>query len=133
MNIFLHNSPTSYLLKFTQYKSFQINVIFHSINRNSKLWVLDIGIFCFNFMIFVLFLKIFHWGRAKHIKASPRVNCNEDKYSKKHEALCPDKDESCKRILNKVKIILWTLYMTCNSWFWKSLYYLQFLTQLPFI
>ncbi|KAK4596038.1 hypothetical protein RGQ29_014209 [Quercus rubra] len=42
-------------------------------------------------------------ARAKHIKASPRVNCNEDKYSKKHEALCPDKDESCKRILNKLK------------------------------
>ncbi|XP_050274503.1 kinesin-like protein KIN-1 [Quercus robur] len=42
-------------------------------------------------------------ARAKHIKASPRVNCNEDKYSKKNEALCPDKDESCKRILNKLK------------------------------
>ncbi|KAK7821513.1 kinesin-like protein kin-1, partial [Quercus suber] len=42
-------------------------------------------------------------ARAKHIKASPRVNCNEDKYSKKNEAFCPDKDESCKRILNKLK------------------------------
>ncbi|XP_030961026.1 kinesin-like protein KIN-1 [Quercus lobata] len=42
-------------------------------------------------------------ARAKHIKASPRANCNEDKYSKKNEALCPDKDESCKRILNKLK------------------------------
>ncbi|KAL0005825.1 hypothetical protein SO802_013386 [Lithocarpus litseifolius] len=42
-------------------------------------------------------------ARAKHIKASPRVNCNEDKYSKKNEALSPDKDESCKRILNKLK------------------------------
>ncbi|KAF3943871.1 hypothetical protein CMV_029608 [Castanea mollissima] len=45
-------------------------------------------------------------ARAKHIKASPRVNCNEDKYAKKHEALCPDKDESCKRILNKLKASL---------------------------
>ena len=60
-----------------------------------------------NFMIFVPFLEISIGGRAKHIKASPRVNCNEDKYAKKHEALCPDKDESCKRILNKVRIILW--------------------------
>ncbi|KAL4637165.1 hypothetical protein ACB092_03G060800 [Castanea dentata] len=45
-------------------------------------------------------------ARAKHIKASPRVSCNEDKYAKKHEALCPDKDESCKRILNKLKASL---------------------------
>uniref|UniRef100_A0A7N2KR44 Uncharacterized protein n=1 Tax=Quercus lobata TaxID=97700 RepID=A0A7N2KR44_QUELO len=45
-------------------------------------------------------------NKAKQIKASPRVNCNEDKYAKKHEALCPDKDESCKRILNKLKASL---------------------------
>nr|POE57397.1 kinesin-like protein kin-1 [Quercus suber] len=44
--------------------------------------------------------------KAKQIKASPRVNCNKDKYAKKHEALCPDKDESCKRILNKLKASL---------------------------
>lgn len=29
-----------------------------SIDRNSKVWVLDIGIFCFNFMIFIPFLEI---------------------------------------------------------------------------
>ncbi|XP_075660017.1 kinesin-like protein KIN-1 [Castanea sativa] len=45
-------------------------------------------------------------ARAKHIKASPRVSCNEDKYAKKHEALCPDKDKSCKRILNMLKASL---------------------------
>ncbi|KAB1202287.1 Kinesin-1-like protein PSS1 [Morella rubra] len=42
-------------------------------------------------------------GRAKHIKASPRVNFNEHKYAKKHEAFCPNKDESCERILNKLR------------------------------
>lgn len=42
-------------------------------------------------------------ARAKHIKASPRVNCIEEKYAKKHEVLCRDKDESCKRILDKLR------------------------------
>lgn len=47
-----------------------------------------------------------YWGRAKHIKSSPRVNCSDDKRAKKHEVLYPNKDESCERILNKVRSIL---------------------------
>ncbi|XP_057502776.1 kinesin-like protein KIN-1 isoform X1 [Actinidia eriantha] len=42
-------------------------------------------------------------ARAKHIKASPRVSCKEDKYSKKHGATTATKDESCERILNKLR------------------------------
>ncbi|GLT60924.1 hypothetical protein SLA2020_336640 [Shorea laevis] len=42
-------------------------------------------------------------GRAKHIKSSPRVNCSDDKRAKKHEVLYPNKDESCERILNKLR------------------------------
>ncbi|XP_059436038.1 kinesin-like protein KIN-1 [Corylus avellana] len=42
-------------------------------------------------------------GRAKHIKSSPRVNCNDDKLAKKQEVLYPNKDESCERILNKLR------------------------------
>ncbi|KAF5453969.1 hypothetical protein F2P56_023672 [Juglans regia] len=42
-------------------------------------------------------------GRAKHIKASPRVSCNEDKCAKKHETLFENKDESSDRILNKLR------------------------------
>ncbi|GFY94845.1 hypothetical protein Acr_10g0002300 [Actinidia rufa] len=41
-------------------------------------------------------------ARAKHIKASPRISCKEDKYSKKHGATTAAKDESCERILNKL-------------------------------
>jgi hypothetical protein len=47
-----------------------------------------------------------YWGRAKHIKSSPRFNCNDDKLAKKQEVLYPNKDESCERILNKVRSIL---------------------------
>ncbi|KAE8010155.1 hypothetical protein FH972_006545 [Carpinus fangiana] len=42
-------------------------------------------------------------GRAKHIKSSPRVNCNNDKLAKKQEVLYLNKDESCERILNKLR------------------------------
>ncbi|KAF4364960.1 hypothetical protein G4B88_021777 [Cannabis sativa] len=43
-------------------------------------------------------------ARASHIKASPRVKCNEDKSAKKHGTPpSPDKDESCERILNELQ------------------------------
>ncbi|KAM7472774.1 hypothetical protein LguiA_010957 [Lonicera macranthoides] len=42
-------------------------------------------------------------ARAKHIKASPRVNCKEDKYTKKPEISSLTKDESYDRILNKLR------------------------------
>jgi hypothetical protein len=45
-------------------------------------------------------------GRTKHIKSSPQVNYNDDKCAKKHEVVYPNKDESCKRIFNKVRRIL---------------------------
>ncbi|KAK4841529.1 hypothetical protein QYF36_005918 [Acer negundo] len=41
--------------------------------------------------------------RAKHIKASPRIRCNEDHYAKSHGASHATKDESMERILNKLK------------------------------
>lgn len=41
-------------------------------------------------------------ARAKHIKASPRVSHNDDKYTKKHGTQSPSKDGSCERILNKL-------------------------------
>ncbi|KAK1552762.1 hypothetical protein Q3G72_023111 [Acer saccharum] len=41
--------------------------------------------------------------RAKHIKASPRVRCNEDHYAKSHGASHATKDESMERILNKLR------------------------------
>ncbi|KAL7259461.1 hypothetical protein ACSBR1_005372 [Camellia fascicularis] len=42
-------------------------------------------------------------ARAKHIKASPRVSSKEDKYEKKHGAPSLANDESCKRILDKLR------------------------------
>ncbi|KAI8014699.1 Kinesin-like protein KIN-1 [Camellia lanceoleosa] len=42
-------------------------------------------------------------ARAKHIKASPRVSSKEDKYEKKHGAPTLANDESCKRILDKLR------------------------------
>ncbi|KAL5566143.1 hypothetical protein UlMin_029307 [Ulmus minor] len=42
-------------------------------------------------------------NRASHIKASPRVKCNEDKFTKKREISSSTKDESCERILNKLR------------------------------
>ncbi|KAL9393203.1 hypothetical protein Peur_012488 [Populus x canadensis] len=41
--------------------------------------------------------------RAKHIKASPLVSRKEDKHAKKHGDITPTKDESCDRILNKLR------------------------------
>ncbi|KAG6775130.1 hypothetical protein POTOM_018558 [Populus tomentosa] len=41
--------------------------------------------------------------RAKHIKASPLVSRREDKHAKKHGDISPTKDESCDRILNKLR------------------------------
>ncbi|KAL9356167.1 hypothetical protein Peur_049420 [Populus x canadensis] len=41
--------------------------------------------------------------RAKHIKASPLVSRREDKHAKKHGDITPTKDESCDRILNKLR------------------------------
>ncbi|KDP23548.1 hypothetical protein JCGZ_23381 [Jatropha curcas] len=41
--------------------------------------------------------------RAKHIKASPFVNRIEDKLAKQHGAVVPSKDESCERILNRLR------------------------------
>ncbi|KAK0574301.1 hypothetical protein LWI29_021322 [Acer saccharum] len=49
-------------------------------------------------------LSTLHFGtRAKHIKASPRVRCNEDHYAKSHRASLATKDESKERILNKLR------------------------------
>ncbi|XP_027162679.1 kinesin-like protein KIN-1 [Coffea eugenioides] len=42
-------------------------------------------------------------ARAKHIKASIRVNSSEDIIAKKHEAMSLNKDELRERILNKLK------------------------------
>ncbi|KAL7246421.1 hypothetical protein ACSBR2_001508 [Camellia fascicularis] len=42
-------------------------------------------------------------ARAKHIKASSRVSSKEDKYEKKHGAPTLANDESCKRILDKLR------------------------------
>ncbi|XP_062097041.1 kinesin-like protein KIN-1 [Humulus lupulus] len=42
-------------------------------------------------------------ARASHIKASPRVKCNEDKSTKKLEVPSPTKDESCERILHELR------------------------------
>ncbi|KAJ6737536.1 KINESIN-LIKE PROTEIN, partial [Salix viminalis] len=41
--------------------------------------------------------------RAKHIKASPLVSRREDRHAKKHEDITLTKDESCDRILNKLR------------------------------
>ncbi|CAK7340784.1 unnamed protein product [Dovyalis caffra] len=41
--------------------------------------------------------------RAKHIRASPLVSRREDKHAKKHGEITPTKDESCDRILNKLR------------------------------
>ncbi|KAI5587386.1 hypothetical protein POPTR_005G038900v4 [Populus trichocarpa] len=41
--------------------------------------------------------------RAKHIKASPLVSRREDKHAKKHGDITPTKDDSCDRILNKLR------------------------------
>lgn len=46
---------------------------------------------------------MFILDRAKHIKASLRANCNEDKSSKKQADHSPAKDESCERILNELR------------------------------
>ncbi|PON58832.1 Kinesin-like protein [Parasponia andersonii] len=42
-------------------------------------------------------------ARANHIKASPQVKCNEGKSAKKHVVPSPTKDETCERILNKLR------------------------------
>ncbi|KAF9681624.1 hypothetical protein SADUNF_Sadunf05G0021200 [Salix dunnii] len=41
--------------------------------------------------------------RAKHIKASPLVGRREDRHAKKHGDITLTKDESCDRILNKLR------------------------------
>ncbi|KAG5244875.1 hypothetical protein OIU76_002946 [Salix suchowensis] len=41
--------------------------------------------------------------RAKHIKASPLVSRREDRHAKKHGDITLTKDESCDRILNKLR------------------------------
>lgn len=45
--------------------------------------------------------------RAKHVKTSPRVNCSEEKCVKGSCASCPVVDESCARILSKVRTLSW--------------------------
>lgn len=55
-------------------------------------------------------LSILAYGvgsRAKHIKASPRVNCSEEKFDAGSSASSPPADESCARILNVVRILFW--------------------------
>ncbi|KAK3031601.1 hypothetical protein RJ639_035607, partial [Escallonia herrerae] len=42
-------------------------------------------------------------ARAKHIKASPRVTCKDDKLTNTHEASFLTKDNSCERILEKLR------------------------------
>ncbi|KAI4350005.1 hypothetical protein L6164_010538 [Bauhinia variegata] len=42
-------------------------------------------------------------ARAKHIKASPRVNCSEEKCSKDYSVSSLPVDESCARILNRLR------------------------------
>ncbi|EEF49791.1 kinesin-like protein KIN-1 isoform X2 [Ricinus communis] len=41
--------------------------------------------------------------RAKHIKSAPFVNQSEDKLAKRHKTDSPTKDESCGRILNRLR------------------------------
>lgn len=50
------------------------------------------------------------WSRAKHIKASPHVSSGEEKCDTGSSASSPPGDESCARILNKVRILLWNPY-----------------------
>lgn len=45
-------------------------------------------------------------GRAKHIKTSARVNCNEEVHNQKPRAPSPTSNASCQRILEKVAIII---------------------------
>ncbi|KAG8649684.1 kinesin-like protein KIN-1 isoform X2 [Manihot esculenta] len=42
-------------------------------------------------------------ARAKHIKASPTVHRSQDKLAKKQGEVAPSKDESCDRILNRLR------------------------------
>lgn len=69
---------------------------------------------------------LFILGRAKHIKASPRACVNEYK-QKKRGGPSPTKDQSCERILNKVRLF----YISQN--FLRKLYNLVYKQSFSFV